>query len=483
MDFLPIFFNIKDKPCVVVGGGEIASRKASLLLEAEASVRIISPELGPSLTEWKEEGVISHEGREYRSGDLDGAHLVIAATDNLEVNRQVSEDAHALRMPVNVVDQPELCSFVMPAIIDRSPVVVAVSTGGASPVLARLIRGRLESLIPAGYGRLAELASRFRHQVKEKITDATDRRRFWEAVLQGGVAERVFSGHREEADHMMEQALENQGASTGVGEVYLIGGGPGDPDLLTFRALRLMQQADVVVYDRLIAKPVLEMVRRDAERIYVGKENDHHVMQQEDINKLLARLAKEGKRVVRLKGGDPFIFGRGGEEIDTLVDEGIPFQVVPGITAASGCSTYSGIPLTHRDYAHAAIFVTGHRKDGSLDLNWTALSQPNQTVVFYMGLLSLPLIRDKLIENGVSPEMPIALVQQGTTPEQRVFTGTLSTIVEIAEREQPKPPTLIIVGEVVELRDKLNWYQGTDRDTEKKGPAYAPDAWTETSSS
>lgn len=475
MDFLPIFFDIKDKPCVVVGGGEIASRKASLLLEAGASVRIISPELGPSLAEWKEDGVISHEPREYADGDLEGAYLVIAATDNLEVNRQVSEDAHARRMPVNVVDQPELCSFVMPAIIDRSPVVAAVSTGGASPVLARLIRGRLESLIPAGYGRLAELASRFRHQVKEKITDATDRRRFWEEVLQGGVAERVFSGHLEEADHMMEQALENRGAATGMGEVYLIGGGPGDPDLLTFRALRLMQQADVVVYDRLIAKPVLEMVRRDAERIYVGKENDNHVMQQEDINQLLAKLALEGKRVVRLKGGDPFIFGRGGEEIDTLVDEGVPFQVVPGITAASGCSTYSGIPLTHRDYAHAAIFVTGHRKDGSLDLNWKSLCQPNQTVVFYMGLLSLPLICEKLIEHGVSPQMPVALVQQGTTPEQRVFVGDLSNIVEIAEREKPKPPTLIIVGEVVELRDKLNWYKGANKGAQD--PAYAPESW------
>ena len=346
----------------------------------------------------------------------------------------------------------------MPSIIDRSPVIAAVSTGGASPVLARLIRARLESLIPAGYGRLAELASRFRDQVKARFSNADDRRRFWEEVMQGGIAERVFSGHLEEADRLMEEALARKKTSGGVGEVYLIGGGPGDPDLLTFRALRLMQRADVVVYDRLVAQSILDLVRRDAERIYVGKENSHHVMRQEDINETLIRLAKQGMRVVRLKGGDPFIFGRGGEEIDTLAEEGIPFQVVPGITAASGCASYAGIPITHRDYAHAAVFVTGHLKDGSVDLNWEMLAQPQQTVVFYMGLIGLPVICRELLAHGVPSDMPAALVQQGTTPKQRVFTGTVSTLPAIAEKEQPKPPTLIIVGEVVKLRDKLNWY-------------------------
>ena len=462
MDYLPIFLNIKGKPCLVVGGGEVASRKASLLLDAGARICVISPALGPSLRELKDQGKIEHEAREYRPGDLDGAHLVIAATDNAKVNRQLSEEAQARQIPANIVDQPDLSSFIMPSIVDRSPVIAAVSTGGASPVLARLIRGRLESLIPSSYGRLAELANRFRDRVKTKFSNPTDRRRFWEDVLQGGIAERVFSGHDEEADRLMEQALMETNPSEGVGEVYLIGGGPGDPDLLTFRALRLMQQADVVVYDRLIAKPVLEMVRRDAERVYVGKENNHHVMCQENINKLLAKLAKQGKRVVRLKGGDPFIFGRGGEEIDTLAAEGIPFQVVPGVTAASGCASYSGIPLTHRDYAQAAVFVTGHLKDGSLNLNWKMLAQPRQTVVFYMGLLSLPYICKELQAHGMSPDMPAALVQKGTTPQQKVYTGTLATLSEIAEREKPKPPTLIIVGEVVKLRDKLNWYQTTE---------------------
>ncbi|VAX06119.1 Precorrin-2 oxidase @ Sirohydrochlorin ferrochelatase activity of CysG / Uroporphyrinogen-III methyltransferase [hydrothermal vent metagenome] len=477
MDYLPIFINIKAKPCVVVGGGEVASRKAALLQNAGACIRIISPELGPSLSGLKDKGEIEHEAREYCQGDLVDARLVIAATNNTEVNRQVSEEAQSRSIPVNVVDQPELCSFIMPAIIDRSPVIAAISTSGASPVLARLIRGRLESLIPSGYGRLAELASSFRDQVKARFSSPTDRRRFWEDVLQGGVAERVFSGHLEEAGLLMEQALAETNPTDGMGEVYLVGGGPGDPDLLTFRALRLMQQADVVVYDRLIAKPVLEMTRRDAERIYVGKENNHHVMCQEDINRLLADLAKQGKRVVRLKGGDPFIFGRGGEEIDTLAAQGVPFQVVPGVTAASGCASYAGIPLTHRDYAQSAVFVTGHLKDGSLNLNWKALAQPRQTVVFYMGLMSLPYICRELQAHGMPASLPAALVQQGTTPQQKVYTGTLATLPEIAEKHQPKPPTLIIVGEVVELRDKLNWYTAaTDRATEER-PPFEPGVW------
>jgi uroporphyrin-III C-methyltransferase/precorrin-2 dehydrogenase/sirohydrochlorin ferrochelatase len=349
----------------------------------------------------------------------------------------------------------------MPSIIDRSPVVVAVSTGSASPVLARMIRARLESLVPAGYGRLATLCARYRNAVKARFERQRDRRRFWDRVLQGGVAERVFSGHMAEADAAMERALAAEGNPSEMGEVYLVGAGPGDPDLLTFRALRLMQQADVVVYDRLIAKPILDMVRRDARHIYVGKERNKHTMRQEEINTLLARLAQEGHRVLRLKGGDPFIFGRGGEEIDTLAAEGVPFQVVPGITAANGCACYSGIPLTHRDHAQSVSFVTGHLKDGTTNLNWTQLAQPQQTLVFYMGLVGLPLIVDKLIEHGVSPSMPIALVQQGTTHMQRVYAGTLATILAQVDDDPPRPPTLIIVGEVVRLRDKLAWFTTT----------------------
>ena len=464
MEFLPIFLNLKDRPCLVVGGGEVAARKVSLLLQANARVRVVSPTLTPELEALKADGRLEHQARAFREQDLEACRLVIAATDDPAANRAVSEAAERQRIPVNVVDQPALCSFIMPSIIDRSPVVAAVSTSGASPVLARLIRSRLETLIPAGYGRLAELARRYRDQVKQHFRKPADRRRFWESVLDGGVAERVFSGHMEEADAAMRRALEQGNPDAAMGEVYLVGGGPGDPDLLSFRALRLMQQADVVVYDRLVAKPILDLTRRDAERIYVGKERDHHAMRQEEINQLLVRLAKAGKRVVRLKGGDPFIFGRGGEEIDTLSSEGVPFQVVPAVTAASGCAAYAGIPLTHRDYAQSVTFVTGHLKDGTMNLNWTQLAQPNQTVVFYMGLLGLPVICRELIAHGVDPKMPVALVQQGTTENQKVFTGTLDNIQGIVEREKPRPPTLIIVGRVVELQEKLSWYkapQGT----------------------
>jgi uroporphyrin-III C-methyltransferase/precorrin-2 dehydrogenase/sirohydrochlorin ferrochelatase len=383
---------------------------------------------------------------------------VIAATNDEAVNRQVSALARARALPVNVVDNPDLCSFIVPSIIDRSPVQIAVSTGGASPVLARLLRTRLESLIPSAYGRLAAMVDGFRERVKGRFADVNARRNFWEQVLEGRIAEMVFAGRDEEAAAALEKALD-AGGEQKVGEVYLIGGGPGDPDLLTFRALRLMQKADVVVHDRLISKEVLELTRRDAQRIYVGKERDNHSVPQDQINQLLVDLAKQGKRVCRLKGGDPFVFGRGGEEIETLTENGVNFQVVPAITAALGASAYAGIPLTHRDYSQAVVFVTGHLKDGSMNLNWPALAQPNQTVVFYMGLKGLPVICSTLMAHGMSAETPIALVQQATTPRQRVFTGTLSDMPERIAGEEVKAPTLIIVGNVVKLHDKLNWFR------------------------
>ena len=459
MDFFPIFLDIRNKRCLVVGGGNVAERKAASLLKSGADVILVSPALTANLTTWRDMGQFSHEARGFLDQDLDGAHLVIAATNDANGNRHISRLSGERRIPVNVVDQPELCSFILPSVIDRSPVVAAISTGGASPVLARLIRSRLESLIPAGYGRLADLCSRFRQRVKHTFSNPADRKAFWEKTLEGGVAERVFSGHDAEADELMERALSNALLSEGMGEVYLVGAGPGDPDLLTFRALRLMQQADVVVYDRLVPKPILEMTRHDAEHIYVGKERDKHTMRQEEINKLLASLAKQGKRVLRLKGGDPFIFGRGGEEIDTLAAEGIPFQVIPGVTAAAGCASYSGIPLTHRDYAQSVTFVTGHLKDGTMNLNWPMLAQPHQTIVFYMGLVGLPVICRELQAHGMSSDMPIALIQQGTTHMQKVYTGTLENIQAIVEKEKPKPPTLIIVGRVVELQEKLAWFE------------------------
>ncbi len=460
MEYLPIFIQIKNRPCLVVGGGSIAARKVALLRKAQAEVTVVSPELCTELQQLKDEKLIQHQKRDYQENDLETCVLVIAATDNRAVNETVSALAQQLRLPVNVVDNPDLCSFIMPSIIDRSPVVIAVSTGGSSPVLARLIRTRLEGSIPAAYGRLAALVEGFRDKVKAAFPNVESRRGFWESILEGTVAELVFTGHENEAKQALDKAIDEKSENPKMsGEVFLVGAGPGDPDLLTFRALRLMQQADVVVYDRLVSPAIMEMVRRDAEIVYVGKERDKHTMQQENINQLLVRLAKEGKRVLRLKGGDPFIFGRGGEEIELLAQEGITFQVVPGITAANGCSAYAGIPLTHRDYAQSCVFVTGHLKDGSVDLNWEALAHPHQTVVFYMGLHGAPTLCKEMVAHGLPASTPVALVEQGTTPQQRVLIATLDTLLDVIKDEEIKPPTLIIVGDVVTLHDKLKWVE------------------------
>jgi uroporphyrin-III C-methyltransferase / precorrin-2 dehydrogenase / sirohydrochlorin ferrochelatase len=437
VDFLPIFLDVRGQPCLVVGAGQVASRKAALLARAGAHVTMTT---------------------EFREEELERYALAIAATSDPAVNRAVSAAARARRVPVNVVDQPALCSFILPSIVERAPLVVAVSSGGASPVLARLLRARLESMIPAAYGRLAALAGEFRDRVKARFK-GPERRRFWERALQGPIAELMLAGRDAEARRALAAAIDDTRLAFSGGEVSLVGAGPGDPDLLTFRALRLMQQADVVVYDRLVSKPILDLVRLEAERIYAGKERAKHTLPQEDINHLLVRLAREGKRVVRLKGGDPFIFGRGGEEIDTLAAEGIPFQVVPGITAAAGCASYAGIPLTHRDYAQSVVFVTGHLQDGTLDLNWRALVQPCQTIVFYMGLLALDQLCGRLVEHGLPAGTPAALVQAGTTPQQRVLTGTLETLPGIVRSSEVKAPTLIIIGEVVRLRERLKWFE------------------------
>ena len=458
MDFLPIFLNLRHESVMVVGGGDVAARKVDLLLKAQATITVVAPQLCHALATLAREGKITHVSAEFSAEHISEPRIVVAATNAEPVNRAVAAAARAKNIPVNVVDRPELCTFIMPAIIDRSPVIVAVSSGGNSPVLARLLRARLESLIPAAYGRLATLVGAFRDRVKAHFVNPAERRLFWERVLQGSVAELSYAGRDQDARATLERQLtDTQGASV-RGEVYLVGGGPGDPDLLTFRALRLMQQADVVVYDRLVSKQVLELVRRDAEKLYAGKERDNHAIPQEDINQLLVRLAKEGKRVLRLKGGDPFIFGRGGEEIATLAAEGIPFQVVPGITAAAGCAAYSGIPLTHRDYSQAVVFVTGHLQDGSVDLNWKALAQPHQTVVFYMGLHGVPSICAGLTSHGMPASTPVALIQQGTTPNQRVYISTLEKLPEFVKQQDIRPPTLIIVGDVVNLHEKLRWF-------------------------
>ena len=459
MDYLPLFHKLQGGRVLVVGGGEIALRKARLLADAGAALRVVAPDVDGQLAALAQEGGGEVLVRGYQASDLDGCRLVIAATDDSGLNAQVSADAQARSLPVNVVDAPALCTVIFPAIVDRSPLVVAVSSGGDAPVLARLIRARLEAWIPAAYGELAGLAARFRDKVKALYPDVNQRRGFWEDVFQGSIAERQLAGQASEAERLLQAKVDGVAVQQG-GEVYLVGAGPGDPDLLTFRALRLMQQADVVLYDRLVAPAIIEMCRRDAERIYVGKRRADHAVPQERINRLLVDLARQGKRVLRLKGGDPFIFGRGGEEIEELAEEGIPFQVVPGITAASGCSAYGGIPLTHRDYAQSVRFITGHLKDGTSNLPWQDLVAPAQTLVFYMGLVGLPTICAELIRHGRAASTPAALVQQGTTRQQRVFTGTLADLPELVARHEVHAPTLIIVGEVVRLRDKLAWFEG-----------------------
>ena len=465
MDYLPIFLDVRGRKGLVVGGNEVAARKAYLLLNSGAQVTVVCPRpLAAAFAQLEGAERIQHRQEAFTEAVLDeGFDAIYAATEDDALNRQVSEAARARHIPVNVVDTPELCSFIMPSIMDRSPILVAIASGGEAPVLSRMLRARLETLIPSSYGRLAQLAGSFRDKVRARFPSSIERRKFWEKVFLSPIAEMVFASREQDAEVALNKLLESAAAELPTGEVYLVGAGPGNPDLLTFRALRLMQQADVVVYDRLVTPPIMEMCRRDADRIYVGKERDNHAVPQDEINLLLVKLAKEGKRVLRLKGGDPFIFGRGGEEIETLTEHGVPFQVVPGITAASGVASYAGIPLTHRDYAQSVAFVTGHLKDNTANLDWESIGRPNQTVVIYMGLKGLASLCQGMIEHGMAADTPAAIVQQGTTPNQRVVTATLGTMPQVAAEAQLKPPTLLIVGHVVKLHEKLAWFKPEGR--------------------
>lgn len=458
MDYLPIFMNVRQQRCVLVGAGSVASRKAALLARSCAHIVVVAPEIHPEI-----QALIAQTGgeihrRAFQDSDIEGAALVVAATDDDRVNRQVSTLAKTRQIPVNVVDQPELCSFIVPAIVDRSPVLVAISTGGNSPVLTRQLKEMFEIMLPAGYGRFAALLGSLRDRVKTRITGFSQRSRFWERLLSGPMSELMLSGREQDAMTVFEQTLAETGDAAMRGEVYLVGAGPGDPDLLTLKALRLMYSADVVLYDRLVSEAILQKVRPDAERIFVGKEAKHHPVPQEEINDMLVRLALQGHKVLRLKGGDPFIFGRGGEEIDRLAAARIAFQVVPGITAASGCACYAGIPLTHRDHSQSVRFVTGHMKNDLPDLDWPMLAREDQTLVIYMGLLTLSVICQQLQQHGMDARMPVAIVEQGTTPQQRVLTGTLESIAEQVSEAGVRSPAIIIIGRVVQLRSELAWF-------------------------
>ena len=458
MEHLPIFIQIKQKPTLVVGGGDIALRKINLLLKAQAKVDCLSLLFCEDIKNLSKDGHITLINKSFEKTDITNYSIIIAATDDSSVNSLISLVAQDKKIPVNVVDSPELSSFIMPSIVDRSPLIIAVSSAGKAPVLARIIRAKLETVIPSAYGTLAEIAGEYRQKVKDRFLNIKDRRAFWEATFSGVIAEKVFSGRINEARDDIEKQLD-ESVEIELGEVYLVGAGPGDPDLLTFKALRLIQQADVVLYDRLVSKGVMELVRRDSELIYVGKKGgSDKSTKQVDINDQLVELAKSGKRVCRLKGGDPFIFGRGGEEIESLSEHGIPFQVVPGITAASGCSSYAGIPLTHRDYSQSCRFVTAHLKNGTTNLPWEEFIIDQQTIVFYMALSGASYICEKLMEHGMDKDMPIAIIEKGTMPEQKVYISSLTELPDLLEKEDIQAPTLMIVGEVVKLNEKLNWY-------------------------
>lgn len=454
MDHLPIFCQLRGRACLLVGGGDVAERKARLLLDAGAQLTVNALSFIPQFTAWAAEGMLTLVEGEFSETLLDECWLAIAATDNDAVNQRVSDAAEARRIFCNVVDAPKEASFIMPSIIDRSPLMVAISSGGTSPVLARLLREKLESLLPQHLGHVAKFAGQLRSRVKRHFATMSERRRFWEKLfvndrLAQSLANQNMAAVESITEQMLNEPLDNRG------EVVLVGAGPGDAGLLTLKGLQQIQQADVVVYDRLVSDEIMNLVRRDADRVFVGKRAGYHCVPQEEINQILLREAQSGKRVVRLKGGDPFIFGRGGEELETLCHAGIPFSVVPGITAASGCSAYSGIPLTHRDYAQSVRLVTGHLKTGG-ELDWANLAAEKQTLVFYMGLNQAAAIQEQLIAHGMQADMPVALVENGTSVQQRVVSGTLSQLGELAQ--QVKSPSLIIVGRVVALRDKLKWF-------------------------
>jgi len=457
MDFFPVFLNIRDKPCLVVGGGSVALRKAELLLRAGAIVKVVAPEIQTGIRELDPAPECIQQ--DFQPQHLDGVALAIVTTSSTKVNKNISRLAMERNIPVNVVDNPALCSFIVPAIVDRNPIIVAIGSSGAAPVLARLTRAKIEAILPQALGKLGVLAKQYRQAVKDRFRSITERRRFWELIFEGEVADKVYSGHIEAGEKQLKDMLASDSMDiSSKGEVALVGAGPGDPELVTLKAVRLLQRADVVVYDRLISPEIVDLARRDAQKIYAGKVASKHSMPQEDINALLVKLALEGKRVVRLKGGDPFVFGRGGEEISELMNHGISFQVVPGITSALGCSSYCGIPLTHRDYAQSVVFATGHLQNDTVNLNWEMLAQPHQTTVIYMGLLGLSTIAQKLMEHGLPPGTPVAVVRNATMPDQQIVLGTLTDISDKVMAAEMTSPCLIIVGEVVQLHDQLNWY-------------------------
>jgi uroporphyrin-III C-methyltransferase/precorrin-2 dehydrogenase/sirohydrochlorin ferrochelatase len=459
MNYFPVFFDLTAQRVLVVGGGEVALRKVVLLERSGASVYLVAPEVLPELKERAAAGLLNLAIRDFVPEDLEGARLVIVATSRRAVNRWIASLSEARGIPVNVVDDREASRFIVPAVIDRDPVLVAISTGGASPVLARRLRERLEAAIPKKIGDLAFWLRTLRHAARRRLRNTDERRRFFETVVDGAAARRFIEGDTHGAQAIAQQLLARSSAAPKAqGEVTLVGAGPGDPELLTLKALRALQDADVILHDRLVPEAVLDMARRDAARICVGKAAGSVGSTQEEINALLIEHALKGKRVVRLKGGDPFIFGRGGEELEALAKAQISFSVIPGVTAAAGCAAYAGIPLTHRDYAHGVTFVTAHADKDGHEPDWRALAKPGITAVFYMGLARIEQITAQLVAHGAAASLPAAIIAQGTMQDQRVIMGTLATIAAVTAGSNIESPALLVVGEVVSLQRRLAWF-------------------------
>lgn len=456
MQYLPIFTKLDNKPVLVVGGGEVALRKCRAFLKARAAVTLVAPWFCDELKEHAQHNEVTLIDAYFDESHLDGKMLVIAATDRDEVNNTVFELANARNVFVNVVDDQPKCTFIFPSIVDRNPITIAISSAGTAPVLARRLREKLETLIPQHIGPLATLVGGFRDKVKQRFKHFSDRRQFWEGVFDSSVVSKVQTGDTQGAEQQLEQMLDAKAEPEG--EVYVVGAGPGDPELLTLKALQLMQQADVVVYDFLVSDEIMELVRRDADLICVGKRLGDHSVVQEDTNQMLVDLAKQGKKVCRIKGGDPFIYGRGGEEVQVLAANKVNYQIVPGITAAAGCSAYAGIPLTHRDHAQAIQFVTGHCKKDGQELDWQSLAKPNQTLAIYMGVIKSPHIQAELLQHGRKADTPVAVIENGTRKNQRVVTGQLGELANLIERNSIVSPALLIIGEVAALHSQLAWF-------------------------
>ena len=459
MSYLPLFIETTGKKCLIVGGGKVASRKLIPILKAKMKVTLISPKVIEEIElNFQKNKNLKIIKRKFEPEDIEGQFLIIAATNEKTTNQKIAKLSKDNNILVNMAEDSLSGNTLIPSVVDRDPIKIAVSSGAASPILTRLVKTKLETVIPYSFSKLADIMMEYRDVVKKNFLKISDRRKFWEVFLDGPVSEMVLSGHIDKAKKALDESLKENKFLEKTGEVYLVGAGPGDPELLSFKALRLMQKADIVIYDRLVSRPIMNLIRQDAEKIYVGKQRADHAMPQENINQLLARLALEGKKVLRLKGGDPFIFGRGGEEIESLIKDDIPFQIVPGITAASGCASYAGIPLTHRDYSQACIFVTGHLRDGTVNLNWEMLAHEKQTLIFYMGMHGSKIICEELIKHGLSNETPAALIVKGTTEDQEVIIGNLKNMPEIIMDRKIVPPTLLIIGDVVKLHNKLKWF-------------------------